>query len=180
MGQSQSRLNENTKSKYKQKINNLKKVKKQQKKQVEGFNKNLNSTNIQNSILNSKLDQLKSVCLIDRTNSNLNKKDLLEAGKKVYKLISNKARQNLSTLNRGQHLIDKNDRILGIKNANLLRLHQRLENINSKIQISTRKLLYNNQIYSRQNLIIAILKTSITFSILILIIYIILKLLNVL
>ncbi len=77
-----------------------------------------NERNISN-ILRSKLDQLSSVCLVDQKNINLSKKDLEVTGKKIYGLLSKKYKESIDVLETQQRLIDKQNRLVGLKDVEL-------------------------------------------------------------
>ena len=121
-----------------------------------------------------KLDQLKSVCLTQSRNAGMNKEDLMKTGQRIYNLMSQRAKQQLKTLNSQQRLLDKQNRQLSEKKVSLDNVIFRKSKTDSEIQKLTRMLMYNNQIYSQQDWVISLLKTLVLISIFILVINIIL------
>ena len=88
--------------------------------------------------------------------------------------MSQRAKQQLNTLNSQQRLLDKQSRQLSEKKVGLDNVYFRKSKTDSEIQKLTRMLMYNNQIYSQQDWVISLLKTLVLISIFILVINIIL------
>lgn len=142
-----------------------------EKKKIEGITQDLSLEREANRQLRSKLDQLSSICLVSKNNSNLEKADLERAGKKIYGLLSNQYRENIQILETQQRLIDRQNKLAGLKDVTISKQRNKLRDLNRKIQRNDRKLMYNNEDYGVQNKTINILKVSSILCISVLIIY---------
>ena len=123
-------------------------------------------------LLRSKLDQLSSVCMVDRQNINLSKNDLEMTGRKIYGLLSKKYKENIHILETQQSLMDRQNRLVGLKDVKLTEQKNKVRDLNRRIQKNDRMLMYDNEDYSVQNRVINILKITSTICIIVLIIYV--------
>ncbi len=157
-GQSTTNISKRDYQVYKEKFQSINSELATERKKSEGYLQDLEMEKENNRGLRSTLDQLSSVCLVDKQNLNLSKNDLKKTGEKIYRMLSNRYRENIHILETQQRLIDKQNRLTGVKDVQLAEQKDKLKELNKKIQKNDRLLMYDNEDYKKQNNTINLLK----------------------
>ena len=93
-------------------------------------------------------------------------------GRKIYGLLSKKYKENIHILETQQSLMDRQNRLVGLKDVKLAEQKNKLNDLTRRIQKNDRMLMYDNEDYSVQNRVINILKITTTICIIVLIVYV--------
>lgn len=175
MGQGHSSSSNSKCVSYKNTINTLNKELATTKNTLSSIENKLQEEEGNNKAIRSKLDQLSSICMVDKNNLNLEKDDLERAGKKIYNMLSNKYRENIQILETQQSLMNRQNRLDGIKGIKLSEQKNKLKQLTDKIQKNDRLLMYDKQENNGQNKMINILKVTGILLLVIVLIFVVIK-----
>jgi hypothetical protein len=142
---------------YQNKIKNLQSSLNSDKSQIEDLTSKLANESKRYNKCMVNTNKLEQVCMVP------NNETIKETGERIYNLLNTRYKENIKLVETQQRLMDRYNRSLGKTDVVLSEQQSKLKRLNDKITTNDQQLLYNNQLYHRDNIWIRGLKITAVF-----------------